>query len=568
MFNLPSVAIRTAVLRNAVSRRRLWKGRISLVTIHCRERCACGNGPFAKTEQIRPRCLFASIVLACGILGAAVPSTVAVTRATNNVFGSYDVQPDQLSTIIIQGNTVGVQKFAPHSGLALLNGVIRDDGLKDLLVNNLGAGDNRTHDSLLIAMSQCFSGGFIDEIEDTMNATMITTSAAWNKPSLGSTKEHYFPNGWATQFSDPPPGNLANDTKMKAAYSAATVGDPQRNKEKPQYYATSNFMDDDRIGSSPDKQYALLFVADDRVWDKKKKEIVNVPSEWNAAALMYKRLTQRGYTDDDIHVYYADYDSSFPNLVKPVGAVGNLPIDGPATKANFDNFFNNVVGPNVVGRNDQVFVWTAGHGADIKDNIGKIQFEPIQEGARIAMQLELGQDSLLAMTSDFGLDDAVLSGDPITNFVGNVDVFLGDANGNNLLNVGTITDDHSWSFDISRTVFDVLAPLGGPAGFVTLSFLGSSAGMELNNFSLASTTPIQLVPEPTSLVLFVFGLTLLTRGVRRFRCAADYLKNWPVPTGGNASLKCSIVGRRALSGQVMATTSKRAAYCSRPWDLR
>ena len=136
---------------------------------------------------------------------------------------------------------------------------------------------------------------------------------------------------------------------------------------------------------------------------------------------------------------------------------------------------------------------------------------------------------------------------------------------------------HLYGPSYERTVMTVA---GTPKGTRRLlSAVDILAAAELSGWHRTSINPASAVPEPGTLVLFIACiwtglrraeqmLRRAKKGLRLARRQDGQLKNWPRPTAGKASLMCSIVGCFAPAGQVMAMTSKRAGYSSRPCDLR
>ncbi len=463
------------------------------------------------------------IVLVLAGLAPLAASAAGQTYGSNGAFGAYERQPAALPFVWLAGNQIGMQNFKPHSTIVARNGVIRDDAFATLLVNNLNAGVNRKHDSLLIHMAQCFSGGFVDDVEDAgMRATMINTAASWYQPSYGDATGNKYSRAWINAMPARPP---AADTKMKAAYSTGVTNDGARFHatnnpagEKPQYYATSNAMDDDKVGkvgTHNDKATALLFIGDNRDYDKVNRRYTTAARHWNDLSKMYVRLRERGYGVGDIYVY--NYDSARGASATRVAINGvneNIFIDGPATTANFDDFFNTVVSNNIAGQNDQVFVWTSDHGGTDTEWLGKAQFVPLPGRARpgAKMKMNLGPGLLNGVTSSmFG--DAEIFGVPVSNLGdGSVDVTLSDSLGQSSWLLGQIVGETAWRLTVPGETLESLARLGDPEGSLVLTFEGGTTTTEVNDFTFRFFG--QAVPAPGPLALAGLG-TLLVASRRR-----------------------------------------------------
>ena len=90
--------------------------------------------------------------------------------------------------------------YFPHSTIIAQDGAITDTQFFNLLSSNLTSNGNWTQDSLDIHMAQCFSGGFIDELDlGNVQNVEINTASQWASPSVGTVGNKVYqynvPNG-------------------------------------------------------------------------------------------------------------------------------------------------------------------------------------------------------------------------------------------------------------------------------------------------------------------------------------------------------------------------------------
>ena len=100
---------------------------------------------------------------------------------------------------------------------------------------------------------------------------------------------------------------------------------------------------------------------------------------WNDSYLFWEMLyTEKGYTDENIFVYYDDgNDLTFPLQAERYNAFltyGFNVTDEAATKANVEYLFNTIL-PSIITQDDFLYVWVMSHGGNTQgDNDGDSYF--------------------------------------------------------------------------------------------------------------------------------------------------------------------------------------------------
>lgn len=443
--------------------------------------------------------LAAALLLACG---AALG-----TGRNNGAAGGYaDQSLINTAVNVPLGLVLAPFKAEYHSALVAQAGsLIWDTEFSNTINSNLLLPLNAGYSALNIHMSQCFGGGFIDELDHgtaafpgTVSKLTINTGARWDKQSWGTEtldpRNRYSYAWWFEQ------NNGVNNKAMLNAYSTALTSfvysQPTRARELPQYFSAPNAQDNALLGSGPDKKVALLFVGDDR--DNSPAGAVRAQRHYRDALRMYDTLrTLFGYAAADIRVYYHDG-------TRPAGAPAGLPIDGAATEANFNAFFSAPPQP-LEGGNDEVFVWTSDHGSLKVALTGQVQLMPAGAGgggAQVAqLDFELGPEFLTAM-NEAGAGGQ-LFGKPLLS-VGTLinpggEPVLVSLNGQPIGSIGAAGEalelEPSMLLSMNALSFSSSALGSVRVGDLDLSFVAGNA--------------IEPVPEPASWALLGAGLVLV-----------------------------------------------------------
>jgi hypothetical protein len=441
---------------------------------------------------------FVRSLLCCTLLALAAP---AAGTSRNNGAAGYADQSLVLSPVGVPVGGIVVPFVSQyHSALTTQGGRLFDTDFANTLNEALLLPLNAGFAALNIHMAQCFSGGFIDELDHgtstfpgTINKLTINTAARWDKKSIGvegtDPRNRYSYAWWVEQ-------ELGTDNKaMLNAYTTALTNFAYpagvRALELPQYFSAPNAHDNWVLGTGTDKKVAMLFVGDDR--DRTPAGIVRNQRHYRDALRMYDTLRNLfGYAPADIRVYYH-------NGTAPPGAPAGLPITGAATATNFDNFFT--APPQAIeGGNDEIFVWTSDHGALRVALAGQVQVVPAEPGVhRAQVDFELVPEFLAALTSTtfdpllFGLPRLQVAtltnpgNDPIT-------VIL---NGTTL---GTILAAGD-GFDVSPSLLSLVN---------SLSFASAGSSVLIGDIALTFTAANEInpIPEPHVWVLMLAGLGL------------------------------------------------------------
>jgi hypothetical protein len=497
---------------------------------------------------------------------AGVTSGSNGTVVNNNT--GYIYQPSQngspITVLQNGGVAAGLGLYYPHSYIVANGGNITDTTFMSDLSNNLFNGTNWTQDSLDIQMAQCFSGGFIDELDNSsVSNVAISTGAWWGHVSYGfGNAYNTFSNGWYNALISSKAGAVAGTTysvNQLTAYTTGVTNDnaslagpfpppnppaapatSYANKELPQYYASSNAMNNDVIGVSAanpannevGKETALVFVGNDM------DSTGPAARHWNDAVNYMSYLLAQGYTANNIYFYYA-------NGVKPAGGAAlpaGLIIDGNGTPANFNNFFALAKVKNTTG---QVAVWTAGHGGlqNTFKGVAQLSLEPNNKGnLQFKFQLNSNGSDFLDeyATNPAGDADLEIDASGITGLAAGdqLDAVITDPQGDSY-DLGDITSDgnsnDAWDLDIpyadldkmdidedaaSDSNGDLTVEFGNydieadpnPADSGDPAFAGDYSNVAIDDFSVNLPGDEQLLPEPAALGI---GGVVAVMGLRR-----------------------------------------------------
>lgn len=444
-----------------------------------------------------------------GLLAAAVlllaGSLAHGTGRNNGAAGGYADQSLVNTAVAVPlGLAIAPFRAEYHSALVAQGGaMVWDSEFADTLNTQLLLPLNAGFSALNIHMAQCFSGGFIDELDHgtstfpgTIGRLTINTAARWDRQSFGTEtgdpRNRYSHAWWFEQ------NNGVDNKAMLNAYSTALTSfaysQPTRARELPQYFSAAGAQDQALLGSGPDKKVALLFVGDDR--DNSPAGAVRAQRHYRDAQRMYDTLrTLFGFAAADIRVYYHDG-------TRPAGTPAGLPIDGAATEANFKAFFS--APPQALeGGNDEVFVWTSDHGSLKLALSGRVQLVPANApGLQVAqLDFELGAEYLAAMNGAEA--QGQLFGRPRLT-VGTLDnpggePVLVSLNGQALGSIGAAGEalevDPAWLLGMNALSFSSSAGSSITVGDLDLGFVAANA--------------VEPVPEPAAWALMAAGLAVL-----------------------------------------------------------
>lgn len=470
--------------------------------------------------------------LAVGLVASAASAAAIKTKCDNGTSGSYRKQNAGLSNVTaMQGLVMMPLNLNCHSALCTQgttwNSWVEDSEFISLVNSNLISSSAATYDKLLIHMAQCFSGGFIDEIEDNSIPDVSINTSAWHAvPSWGTelsgAEQCYYSRQWIYAVDE----SSAND-KMLDAYTTAVAADTMANKERPQYYSygeddgtgSRNVLDNTTLDTGSDENIALIFVGtdEDSDFDPQTQTWVKTRGKrhYKDAKEMQQRLRDWGYDDADIYVYYH-------NQTAP-GSESGLSIDGSATETNLNNFFNTICKNNISGQNDKVVIWTGDHGSHKNGITCSVKLEDLGEGPKAILKVHGPPERLRTATTGNGLaDDPWLDIAPPDDLQPGetVGVYLGNFEGEVVEHVGDITDPSAPThLDISPLVMDAVWEsnlangAGDEQGDLTVIFAGPSENIVINSFDLGWMS--QNVPEPALAALMLLGATALLRRRRR-----------------------------------------------------
>jgi len=372
------------------------------------------------------------VTLVSGIFFFAVVSCAWATARNNGAAGYQDQSLVFTPINVPIGNVLIVPTAQYHSSI-IAQGLrrITDTDFANLVFDNFVLAQ-AAFPSLNIHMGQCFGGGFIDELDHGtadlpggMSNFTINSAAAWSRLSNGqetaSKQRNLYSNAWWVQVDA-----SINNKQMLNAYTAALTFPlflaPERAKQMPQYFSRPDARDAAFLNSAPGTKIALLFVGDDRV--NVAGMIRRGQSMYRDALRMYGTLINLyGYAPNNVKVYYHDGTA-------PPGAPMGLPIDGPATVANFESFF--LAPPQVIkGEDDGIFIWISDHGGLQLQFTGQVGLvaNPVGMAAQAQVDFSPDQQFLDAVAStEFAKDflglpylqlDSVLNsgGEPISVFL-------------------------------------------------------------------------------------------------------------------------------------------------------
>lgn len=256
----------------------------------------------------------------------------------------------------IDTNNKGAQPAAEHSHIiASKTPDIPDDTWLSWVQNDFYSAPLETpkFNQLLSVFGQCFSGGFVDEVQQLKGNVGIATAAYWGECSESTAKGNTFLNPWA----DAVDGAKADDPFLDAFKSAvlndeAATG-PKATPTSPQYYSSNAGVDALTLGGGA---YALLFVGD----------TTGRPDYFLDISKIHTVLTTKyGYSDDNIFAYYGD------GARQDQGNAGSaaLPnwIDGAGTAANYQTGLSSIAANLNPNGADGIFLWNSNHGSSVPE---------------------------------------------------------------------------------------------------------------------------------------------------------------------------------------------------------
>ena len=438
--------------------------------------------------------------------GANSSAATFVTSSSDGVFRTdnlgYIRQPSAtgIQVSVFQNgqkmNAGNGNLYFPHSTIIAQDGAITDTQFFNLLSNNLTSNGNWTQDSLDIHMAQCFSGGFIDELDlGNVQNVEINTASQWASPSVGTVGNKVYqynvPNGNGAYVNYTNGNNLYSNAWYKAltgatapagsvnTYSTTLIGgyllgqtnDPAHAQELPQYFSRGtqyispqtgapqsfNLMDSDVIGTSAattqpiqNNEFALVFVGNALDQEVTLNGLTNLNviglRHWNDAINYMTYLLAQGYSADRIYFYYGNGVAPAYGQALPAP----LTVDGAATTANFNNFFTDVV----KGSTGQVNVWTSDHGGLNNVFQGTAPLKKAAGGkGNVVLNLQLLNSLDEYASNPYGDAQLQIPAGGITGLTSGdqMDVLLSDPQGDQF-DLGTIASDggagDAWSLDI------------------------------------------------------------------------------------------------------------------------
>lgn len=442
---------------------------------------------------------------------AFAPRVASGSSFDNGGPGGYLRQPPPVNWTLRQGHALQQGNYGYHSAICTVgqpSDWIVDDQFYNLCRTNLAPGGNERYDSLIIHMSQCNTGGMIDEFElGDLDNFSFNTAARWFRPSQG--QEFFRP-------PQVPPNNpqiprdfygyawnervfLNPNINMLQAYQQALTSPsyPQvvRNREGPQYFSRGN-GDAQTLGGGADKNLAVLFVGSDIDPGTGRGY-----RHYYDAQRMYHTLRQvYGYNAADIKVYYHD-GTPPPNAPALPGFIP-LPIDGAATKANLSAALQNI-GGQLAGNDDQVFLWTSDHGtvAPLWRN-GRVQPRRPGRGGVASAEFEVDLSTYL---TDLYADGDLFIADPMFSID---EVVIPDGAGplsiyvNGVLVADNVTGAGTFHFSPEALVegtnlvrFDAFGP--------------NAEQIEIADFGI--NVQLYTAPEPASILLILAGTVAILR---------------------------------------------------------
>jgi hypothetical protein len=516
-------------------------------------------------------------IIPCLLAAHTASGAPFITTADDGVFRTdnqgYRKQPSSTGTAVSvsqngqQLNAGNAGLYYPHSTIIASDGSITDTQFAALLSTNLTNGGNWTQDSLQIHLAQCFSGGFIDEIDDgNVQNVAIDTASWWSVPSFGSPSvvfqnggKNYtngtntYSNAWynALVGSAAPNGSVNQyNTVLRAAYTLGDANDPYAQTERPQYFSRSdqlpglslNQMDNAVIGltranKTPiqnNNEDALVFVGSDQDAPRVQQGIIynNITGlrHWNDAVNYMAYLLAQGYSAQHIYFYYGNGAKPAPGNALPAG----ITIDGAGTVANFNSFFNT----SVNGSTGQVTVWVADHGGLSNTYVGKVKLKQAGAGkGNVVANLPVGNSLDEYATNPFGNADIQIPSGGITGLASadKMDVLIGDPQGDQV-DLGPITSDgndsDTWTLSIPASDLVTMdqneLAAGDTAGDLQIEladysvptdpsvddsnglYSGDYSNVNIDSFSVEFGV-FQSVPEPGAASLVVLAVLPLLR---------------------------------------------------------
>lgn len=256
----------------------------------------------------------------------------------------------------IDTNNQGNQPAGAHALIVASSGPdIQDDAWLGWVQTHFYTAplDTPAFGQLLSVFGQCFSGGFIDEVQKLGGNVGLATAAYWGECSLSTAKGNTFLIPWADAVDGP----AANDGFLDA-FNTAVANDvaatgPNAVPTSPQYYSANAAVDAATLGSG---LYALLFVGDTS----------GRPDYFLDISKIHSILTTKyGYLDQNIFAYYGDgARQDQANAGSPA-----LPawIDGAGTAANYQTGLASIASSLNPNRSDGIFLWNSNHGSMVPE---------------------------------------------------------------------------------------------------------------------------------------------------------------------------------------------------------
>lgn len=377
-----------------------------------------------------------------------------------------------------------VQPAGWHSYVSTTDGRVRDDKLRAEFERafdaGIGAVGNR--DDLVVTMGQCWGGGMLDDLStapwSSLNSAARHNEQSWSTDGPEKSRRGAYVDQWARAVD-----NAVNPT-MLAAATTARANDPAgpvlktyqttygaKFLEHPQYTSSGGVGDAIKLrDSTPAK--AIVFGGSEANW-------VN----FNSVKQVYSALkTRYGYADADIYVCYGA-------ATDPDG--GALPFvrDNGATKADLAAAFTWLDGLTTATSKPDVLYWNAQmHGSRAKDAKATIPSGSSSASFDLDAEFIIDYDSL---------DDSVTSRWLHLEYTG---LSPGNTLYLNGQEVASLADgDGDIDIELDPQALTLLA-----AGN-TLDIFGSNSFDYFSAIEIGMTASGVMVPEPTSILLLMFG---------------------------------------------------------------
>ncbi|MFO0839987.1 MAG: hypothetical protein U1D55_15880 [Phycisphaerae bacterium] len=289
-----------------------------------------------------------------------------------------------------------------RSSIVTQDGLLDDSNFTGYLSLVLYPIGFRYYDQILVHLGQGYAGGLLDNLADE-NLPRIAISAAtrWDEPAWGQSlagaggvapdwPRSFFSYAWNQSIS------ASSTVGMLAGYNSSLTQSSfpvvVRDQQAPEYFCRTRAIDTARLHGSPDRNYALLIVGSDLDSYANGATFRSSRFYFDAWRAYLALRNTYGYPASDIYVLYADgTPPPGAGTLPDSPAAAPMPIDGPATTATINAYFGTGPAANILGQDDQLFIWVGGNGARSYVAMGVVDLQTTTTNtAEAEVELDLG----------------------------------------------------------------------------------------------------------------------------------------------------------------------------------